>query len=452
MPAGVMLAQGYEQAYVAAYALRRGELAGGPALARVRDAAIERFAALGFPTTHDEEWKYTNLTPFLKVVYEPAPSGALVDWPSSATASPVLAFVNGRFAPELSSALPVAGLKLSSLKDAIEQGRLLDHIARYAAFETNAMAALNTAMFEDGALVEIADGAVIDAPIELLFMTAANGRPVACYPRNLILAGRDSQARIIETYRAIPSFHDRSEAGGEASGPPPVPYFTNAVTELVAAEGAIIEHYRVQEEGLAALHFGMLAAHQGANSHFTSHNIALGGALARNEIAAVLDGEGSECALNGLYVTAGAQHVDNHTTLDHARPHCSSRELYKGILDGRSQGVFHGRIIVRPEAQKTDAIQRNKNLLLSRDAVINTKPQLEIYADDVRCTHGATVGQVDEEAVFYLCSRGIPLEEARSLLTYAFTADLLDAIQVEPLRVRLRAALLARLSGKGDRK
>jgi Fe-S cluster assembly protein SufD len=190
---------------------------------------------------------------------------------------------------------------------------------------------------------------------------------------------------------------------------------------------------------------------QGASSNVTSNNIALGAALARNEIAAVLEGEGAECTLNGLYLTTGRQHIDNHTTLDHASPHTTSHELYKGILDGKSEGVFHGRIIVRPEAQKTDAIQRNKNLLLSRDAVINTKPQLEIYADDVRCTHGATVGQVDQDAVFYLRSRGIGLEEARNLLTFAFTSDLIESIPVEAIRTRIASALFDRLAaGGGD--
>ena len=276
---------------------------------------------------------------------------------------------------------------------------------------------------------------MLEAPIELLFLTAADGKPVVSYPRILIVAGRDSQAQIVETYRGF---------GG-------APYFTNAVTEVVVGDGAVLEHYKLQEEHEAALHFGMLAAKQGASSTFTSHNIALGAALARNEIAAVLDGEGADCNLNGLYLAARQQHVDNYTTLDHAKPHSTSHELYKGILDGKGQGVFHGRIIVRPDAQKTDAIQRNKNLLLSESAVINTKPQLEIYADDVKCTHGATVGQVDPEAVFYLRSRGIVLEEARRLLTYAFASEMTARMKVESIREHLGTALFTRLSGGGSR-
>ncbi len=323
----------------------------------------------------------------------------------------------------------LAGLKLSSLKDALRRGEIEERIGTAAAFETNALVALNTAMFEDGALVEIADGAVLEAPVELLFLLDADGTPAVAYPRILVLAGRESQAQIVETYR-----------GGTAG------YFTGAVTEVVVEDGAVIEHYKLQEESPAALHFGMLAVRQGASSNFVSHNIAFGAALARNEIAVTLDGEGAEANLNGLYITGGRQHIDNYTTLDHAQPHSNSREMYKGVLDGKSQAVFHGRIIVRQDAQKTDAIQRNKNLLLSDGAVINTKPQLEIYADDVKCTHGATVGQVDAEAIFYLRSRGIPLEEARKLLTYAFTSEMTSAMKVAAVRERVGSALLERLA------
>jgi Fe-S cluster assembly protein SufD len=216
------------------------------------------------------------------------------------------------------------------------------------------------------------------------------------------------------------------------------------VTELVAGEGAVIEHYKLENEGDQALHFGALEVRQERASSFTSHSIALGGALVRNELKVVLDGEGAECALNGLYVAGGQQHIDNYTTMDHAQPRCTSLELYKGILDGAAQGVFHGRIIVRPDAQKTDAIQRNRNLLLSEKAVINTKPQLEIYANDVRCTHGATVGQVDPEALFYLRSRGIARQDARNLLIYAFASEMLGRMKVDPLRARLEEALRER--------
>jgi Fe-S cluster assembly protein SufD len=416
-----------EDAYVAAFA--SATLPGGARLERTRRDAIERFAALGFPTTHNEAWKYTNLAPFLKRGYRIAPPSGSVIYQSrvASPASPRLVFVGGRYAPEMSSRGALAGVKVSSLKEALAREEIAARIGSAAAFDQNALVALNTAMFEDGALIEIADGAVLEAPIELVF-AAGGGTPSVAYPRSLIVAGRESQAQIVETYLG-----SRDE------------YFTDAVTEVFAADGSVVEHYKLQEEGAAALHFGMLAVRQGASSNFFSHNVAFGAALARNEIAVTLDGEGAECNLNGLYVTAGRQHVDNYTTLDHARPHSNSRELYKGVLDGQSQAVFHGRIIVRPEAQKTDAVQRNKNLLLSDGAVINTKPQLEIYADDVKCTHGATVGQVDGDAIFYLRSRGVPLAEARSLLTYAFTSEIGSAMKVASIREWLEGRLRAQL-------
>jgi len=370
-----------------------------PWLRRLRRAAFERFTALGFPTTHNEDWKYTNVTPFTKIRFKrarkPAPRP--------------LALPKGATVTSLAHALET------------EPGLLEERLARYANFENNAFVALNTALMSDGVLIRIPNGAIIEEPIHLVFVSGEQDRPTVSYPRILILAGRDSQAAIIEEYR-----------GADGSL-----YFTNAVTELVAGEGAVIEHYKLEEEGDRALHFGALAVRQARSSSFTSHSIALGGALVRNELNVVLDGEGAECALNGLYVAGGQQHIDNYTTLDHAQPRCTSYELYKGILDGSAQGVFHGRIIVRQDAQKTDAIQRNKNLLLSEKAVINTKPQLEIYANDVRCTHGATVGQVDPEALFYLRSRGIGHQDARNLLTYAFASEMIERMKFEPLRFRL---------------
>jgi Fe-S cluster assembly protein SufD len=425
MSATVIAARDREEAYLAAYRRVEDALPGGARLKRTRQAAIDRFAALGFPTTHNEEWKYTSLAPYLKTNYRPALAAPLAAGLPRAT----LVFVNGRFAPGLSTGRDLPGLKLSSLKDALARDAALeDRIGAAAAFEQNALAALNTAMFEDGAFLEIAAGAVIETPIELLFVSTG-AAPVAAWSRNLILAGRDSQAQVVESYRGT----------GEC--------FTSAVTEVFAADGAVFEHYKLQEESESALHFGLLAVRQGANSNFVSHNIALGAALARNEIAVILDGEGADSKLNGLYLTTGRQHIDNYTTLDHAQPHTTSHELYKGVLDGKSQAAFHGRIIVRPEAQKTDAIQRNKNLLLSDGAVINTKPQLEIYADDVKCTHGATVGQVDPDAVFYLRSRGIALEQARKLLTYAFTSEMTSAMKVASVRERLGNVLFSRFSG-----
>ncbi len=433
MPA-VTEARQAEQLYLAAYAVRRSALGGTPRVMAMRDVAVERFVQLGFPTTHDENWKYTNLAPFLRTGFEPAGRVAsehiaarLAAAPFADLGCPRLVFVNGYLALDLSRFPEKStGITVRSLNDAEALGTV-------AEFDRNAMVALNTAFWADGAYIEIANGAVVEAPLHLVFVAAAEGSPSAAYPRTVIAAGRNSQAQIVETFV--------SAGDGEV--------FTNAVTELVAGEGAVLDHYKIQAENERTLHFGMLGVRQGANSQFASHNIAFGSALARNEIAAVLEGEGADSNLNGLYVTTGRQHIDNYTTLDHAQPHTTSHELYKGILDGKSQGVFHGRIIVRPEAQKTDAIQRNKNLLLSEAAVINTKPQLEIYADDVKCTHGATVGQVDQDAVFYLRSRGIGLEQARALLTYAFTADVIARIKIEPIRTSLGDALFRRLAGEG---
>ena len=287
--------------------------------------------------------------------------------------------------------------------------------------------ALNTANFQDGLLIRIAKGAVIEQPIHLLFESSANGKPTVSHPRTLILAGADSHATIVETYQG---------SGGA--------YFTNAVTELVAGDNAVIDHYKLQTESQQAFHVATLQVQVGRGANFRSHSISFGGALVRNDINAVLS-EGCECTLNGLYLVSGEQHIDNHTTIDHAKPHAASHELYKGILDGHSSAVFSGKILVRKDAQKTDAKQTNKNLVLSEEAVINTKPELQIHADDVRCTHGATIGQLDPEAIFYLQSRGIGLAEARNLLIFAFARDIVDRIKVAPLREELERTLLEKL-------
>jgi Fe-S cluster assembly protein SufD len=258
------------------------------------------------------------------------------------------------------------------------------------------------------------------------------------HPRNLIVVGTGGRATIVESY----------------VGPGRDAYFTNAVTEIEGGPGAIVEHYKVQRESEAGFHVATVQARLDRDAGFDSYNVSLGGALTRNDINAVLDAEGVQCRLDGLYVASGRQHVDNHTCIDHARPHCGSRELYKGVLDGASRGVFDGRIIVRPDAQKTDARQVNKNLLLSEEALVDTKPQLEIEADDVKCSHGATIGQLDEDAMFYLRSRAISEEAARNLLIQAFVSEVIHRIRIEPLRAGLECLLFTRLhkghaSGEG---
>ncbi|MCX6625587.1 MAG: Fe-S cluster assembly protein SufD [Acidobacteria bacterium] len=305
------------------------------------------------------------------------------------------------------------------MKDASKAA--LAHLGRYASIEANPFVALNTANLTDVFVVEIEDGAVVTEPVRIAFHTDG---AAAVHPRVLILAGRNSQASVIEEY--------------SGSGR----YFTNAVTEIVAAENATLDHYKLQQESPEAYHVGTVQMHQGRNTNVTTFSLSFGGALVRNDINGVLDDENGECTMNGLFLTGDQQHVDHHTMLDHAKPHCRSREYYRGILGGSSTGVFNGKIIVRQDAQKTDAIQSNKNLLLSKDATINTKPQLEIWADDVRCTHGATVGQLDEEARFYLRSRGIGEAAARVMLTHAFAQDVLERIKIEALRTRMEGLIV----------
>jgi len=430
----------------------------------IRRAAIESFAELGFPTTRQEDWKYTNVAPLTNVAFRPAGlelaepvarklkqlgSQALAACPQVAAswspaydislrsltnlACPRLTFINGRYCAQLSTpeALP-AGVRAGSLAAALRSdGRNLEaHLARYADYQTHPFVALNTAFLEDGAFIEILKGAVLAKPIHLLYVSMPDGQPTFSHPRNLILAGATSQATVIETYLSL---------SDEV-------YFTNSVTELVLDEGALLDYCKVEEESDAAFHYARVQSRQARASTLATHTIQLGASLVREEVQAVLGGEGAEARLLGLYVTSGRQLVDNHTTIDHAQPHCASREVYKGVLEGSSQGVFNGKIIVRKDAQKTDSKQSNKNLLLSEDATANTKPQLEIFADDVKCTHGATVGQIDPEAIFYLRSRGIALKEARSLLTYAFASDIMERIKYEPLREQLRGGLFARLA------
>jgi Fe-S cluster assembly protein SufD len=342
--------------------------------------------------------------------------------------------VNGSFDAGLSDVgeLP-AGVRVGSLADAIEQspGLVETHLGRYAGFREQAFVALNTALFRDGAFIYVPRGKVVESPIHIVYLATQDERPIASHVRNLYVVDENAHATIVESY-----------AGAGR-------YFTNTVTEIVVGVNANLDHYKVQQESESAYHVATQQLEQAGPSVFTSHSISFGGALVRNDINGRLGGEHIESTINGLYVVNGRQHVDNHTAIDHAMPNCNSHELYKGIMDGSSTGVFNGKIFVRQDAQKTDAKQTNQNLLLSRDAVIDTKPQLEIFADDVRCTHGATVGQLDSDALFYLRSRGIGEAEARSMLVYAFARDVLDRIKIEPLRLGLEETLLKKLAIQG---
>ena len=372
-------------------------------LAELRRAAFARFEELGFPTPHDEDWRYTGVQPITGT-----------NWTCV------------RREPELTS-LPPAGARVRRLSEALRDAK--PHLAQIARFDASAFAALNTALLDDALVLEIEKGAVLVEPIQLVFRSDGAAGPEVQYPRVLILAGERSQASVVQTY------------AGQGR------YFTNAVTEIALGEGALLEHYVLQQESQAACHVHTLAVRQARASHFTSHNLAFGGALARTDLSVLLDAEGAECTLNGLFVGRGEQHIDNHTTIDHAKPRCVSRELYKGVLDDAARGVFHGKVIVRQNAQKTDAIQTNKNLLLSRRALVNSTPALEILADDVKCKHGSTTGQLDAAALFYLRSRGIGEDAARALLTRAFASDVADRIRIPSLRGEVERELGERLSG-----
>jgi Fe-S cluster assembly protein SufD len=400
-------------------------------LASLREGAIERFETLGFPTTRDEAWKYTSVAPIARLTFEPA-APARVDRAALepfrlGTASEVV-FVNGRHVRELSSP---SGASVLSLREALARrpDRLQPHLGRHVGDDKNVFPALNTAFIEDGALVQVPEGQVLEQPIHLLYFSTGDGPPAVTHPRTLILAGPRSQATVVETYAG---------ADGKA-------YFTNAVTEAVLEDGAVLDHYKLQREGGSAFHVATLGVRQGRDTRFSDHSVALGAALSRSDINTLLDAEGGECVLNGLFLAGDRQHMDTHTRIDHAKPHCSSRELYKGVLDGQARGVFHGTILVRKDAQKTDAMQTNKNLLLSREALVQSTPALQIFADDVKCKHGSTTGQLDPAALFYLRSRGIGEEAARALLTYAFTSDVVGRMKVEEIRARVIGFLQSRL-------
>jgi Fe-S cluster assembly protein SufD len=422
--------------FLAAFA--KGDAAPGPAwLKSRREAAGAQAAAAGFPTTDDEEWRFTRVAPLLKLPLHPvnAPSRRLTREEIAPYTFGLdcwrLVFVDGHFCAELSS-LPEPGgsIQGGSLRAALTGGaaELERHLTRGASDEANVFTALNTAFFQDGALLIAAPGKVIDRPVHLLFLAATTEAGATSHVRNLIVAGERSELKVLETYASL--------ADGQT--------FTNAVTELVIGDEAHLDHCKIQEEGRRSFHIATVAAQQGRHSHWTSHSISTGAQLARHQIQTLFQAEGGNCLLNGLYLAHGDQRVDHHTVVDHAQPRCESHEFYHGVLSGRAQGVFNGKIFVRQDAQKTNAKQTNRNLLLSESAVIDTKPQLEIFADDVKCTHGATVGQIDEEAVFYLRARGIGLERARQIMVRAFASDVVGRIPLEPVRSYLNQMLVER--------
>jgi Fe-S cluster assembly protein SufD len=427
--------------------LRAGAIiADGPVwLEPVRRAAAERFAAVGFPTARDEEWRFTPITPIARTNWHQAPAVA-ARLPADRLAPFVfghpewstLVFVNGAYSRVLSrvSELP-RGVLVGSLAEALRgDGSLLEaHLTRHAPIEGSPFTALNTAGFRDGGLVHVPAGLDLDRPVHFVYLTTADAEGVAIHPRNLIVVERGARAAVIESYVTLV---------------PDGLYWTNPVTEVAAAAGSWLEHTRIQRESERAYHVGLTQVNQQRDSHYRSFSMAMGAALARHNLHVRLNDENIETLMYGLYLTRGDQVVDNHTAIFHDQPNCRSWEVYKGVLDGRSRAVFNGKVLVQPAAQKTDAKQTNRNLLLSDLAKVDTKPQLEIFADDVKCTHGATVGRLDDTALFYARSRGIPQDSAERLLTYAFAAEVIEEVALEPVRDELDRLVLDRLTPVGQ--
>ena len=410
----------------------------------LRRAAASRFADVGFPTARDEEWRFTPVGPIAQRTWRPPAAE-----PSEVSAEQLapfvfghpewstLVFVDGVFSESLSrvAALP-RNVRVGNLADALGTGDelLQRHLARHAPAEDSPFTALNTAAFRDGGLLYVPAGVDLEQPVHFVYLTTAAADGVALHPRHLIVVERAARASVIESYVTLA---------------PGVVYWTNPVTEVAAAEGSWIEHTRIQRESEQAYHVGLTHVDQWRDSHYRSFSMAMGGALARHNLHVRLNDENVESLMYGLYLTRGEQVVDNHTAIFHDHPNCRSWEVYKGVLDGRSRAVFNGKVFVQPEAQKTDAKQTNRNLLLSDGARVDTKPQLEIFADDVKCTHGATVGRLDDAGLFYARSRGVPYAAAERLLTYAFAAEVTEEVALEPVRLELDRLVLERLEGQG---
>ena len=408
----------------------------------IRDLGWARFDSLGFPTARrgNERWKYTNVAPIARANFaypsQPSPSNgsaALVPFGQDLSSNAKggewldLVFVDGRLSQELSSTPPPgSGLISHGLVDNVTLSggdELQEHLGHYIEIQDDGFAALNTAFLDDGAFVKVPDGYSDPVNLRITYVTTAGDEPKVTHPRSLIVAGRNTQLTVVETY----------------AGSPTDSYFTNAVTEVALAEGAHVDHYRLLLESPTAFHVGTSRVLQGKDSTFTSASFAIGTALARNDLEVLLDAPGGYCSLNGLYLTSDGQHIDNLINIDHAQPNCTSRLNYKGILDGKSRAVFGGTVIVRPGSQKSDAEQTDKNLLLSETAEVDSKPSLLIYADDVKCSHGATAGHMNEETLFYLRSRGLDLGTASRMLIHAFATEIIDTVKPEPLREHLDA-------------
>ncbi len=438
-----------ESAYQAAFRMlqERATSSDPHWLARLRESAMDRFEQLGFPSVREEEWKYTNVAPITKVKFEPVlgpdeSGGALTvgdvtSFGYAEAQTSRLVFRNGVLLEGHSSVsgLP-AGVVAIDLSKAIQDEKyhelIREHLARSADYNANGFTALNTAMLSSGAFVLIPEGVILESPLHLLFISDPVKSNPAAFPRVLIIAEENSRASLIESYAGV---------GNEA-------YLTDAVVEIVLRDGARLEHYKIQRESTQGFHIGTTSVNLGSNSGYDATAINFGAQLSRHDIQVMMAHEGAECWVDGLYMIGAGQHTDTHSVIDHQQPHCISHQLYKGILDGKSHAVFNGKIFVRHGAQKTDAMQTNKNLLLSKEARVDTKPQLEILADDVKCAHGAAVGQIDEDELFYLETRGIHPDLAKNLLTYGFAEEVIAKIKVDSLRTQLDEAVLNRINAR----
>lgn len=436
------------QRYVAAFeTFSRNGVGQAPEWLRQRQqAAIARFAEVGFPDTRQEDWRFTDVkaiaaTDFTRATAVDARrvSADIVRSQHLSGGRNTVVFVNGLFMEALSSTdgLP-AGVLVGGLREALTErvGLVQQHLGHYARDEDNPFTALNTAFTDDGAFIYIAQDTAVEDPIHLLFLSVPDAEtPLVCHPRNLVIADRGAEASVVQTYMGT--------ADGDAT------YWVNAVTEIWVGENAKLDAYRVQQESHGGYHTATTQSCQQRHSNYSLVTFAFGSALERHDINAVLDGEGADCTLDGLSVLRDRQHVDFHTSLEHAKPHCTSWEYFNGVFDDRARGVFNGRIVVRRGAQRTDSKQTNNNLLLSKNARADSQPQLEIYADDVRCTHGATLGPIDDKQLFYLQARGIDGITARRLLTYGFCVEILKTVTVEELRQRVDDLVCRRLAEVG---
>src|SRR3989339_388584 len=401
----------------------------------LRRSAISKFSELQFPTTRDEEWKYTNISPLLKHDFVPVQKSAedyefeVNHFLFDKMEHSLIVFINGMYSSGLSKIKDLPkGVVVKSLSEAIKEDNPIvkRHLGQYADFKNHIFTSLSAAFVQDGAFIYIPDGKVVEDPIHILFLTISDNQKILVQPRNLFVAGKNSQFTIIE--------HFASTSDEDI-------YFTNSVTEIVTEENAFVDHLKVQEESKKAFHIGRMDVHQERNSNFVSHLISFGAAISRNDFNSRFNDDGGESMLNGLFHIEGTQLFDAHTLIDHAKPHCNSHEHYKGILMGSSRGVFNGKVIVRKNAQKTNAFQENNNIILSDDALVNTKPQLEIFANDVKCSHGATIGQLDNDAMFYLKTRGIGVDRAKAILIHAFASDVVRYIKVNAVREYIESIL-----------